>query len=114
MSPRLLSWHGAPFVLKAAAAAIVILNLLDASFTLVWTLSGLAIEANPLMDQALAHGPMRFMTVKLALVSLGLLLLWRLRVRKLAQVAIVGGALAYVVLLTYHLNEMPQLVALLG
>jgi len=102
-----------PF-LRAAAAAILIINLLDAAFTLVWTLSGLAVEANPLMEGELAAGPMQFMITKLALVSLGLLLLWRLRHRAFARVAIWGSACAYVLLLTYHLNAVPELVALLG
>jgi hypothetical protein len=101
-------------VLRAAAAAILVMNLLDAAFTLVWTLSGLAVEANPLMDLLLSISPIHFMSTKLALVSLGLLLLWRLRWRRTARVAIVGSALAYAALLTYHLNAVPQLVALLG
>ena len=108
------SWGRASLALRFAAAAIVIINLLDAAFTLVWTLSGLAVEANPLMAAELAAGPVRFMVTKMALVSLGLLLLWRLRGRPLARFAILGSAAAYIVLLTYHLNEMPQLVALLG
>jgi len=108
------AWPRTSPLLRAAAVAILVFNLLDATFTLVWTLSGLAVEANPLMDQVLAHSPVRFMVVKMALVSLGLLLLWRLRWRRAARFAIVGSALAYTVLLTYHLNEVPQLVALLG
>ncbi len=107
-------WEQASLVLRAAATAIVVINLLDAALTLIWTLSGLAIEANPLMDAELAAGPVRFMVTKLALVSLGLLLLWRLRRVPLARVAIMGSACAYILLLTYHLNEVPQLVALLG
>ena len=101
-------------MLRVAAAAIIVINLLDAAFTLVWTLSGMATEANPLMDVQLAYGPMRFMITKLTLVSLGLLLLWRLRGSPLARIAILGSAAAYVLLLTYHLNEVPQLVALLS
>jgi hypothetical protein len=108
------TWQRASLALRIAAAAIVVINLLDAAFTLVWTLSGMATEANPLMDVQLAYGPMRFMITKLTLVSLGLLLLWRLRGAPLARFAILGSAAAYVLLLTYHLNEVPQLVALLG
>ncbi len=104
-------WTRASLVLRLAAATILIINLLDAAFTLFWTLSGLAVEANPLMEHALADSPVRFMVIKLSLVSLGLLLLWRLRWRRLARVAIVGSALAYAALLTYHLNAMHELVA---
>jgi hypothetical protein len=113
MSPQ-HSWTQASLLLRMAAATILVINLLDAALTLIWTLSGLAVEANPLMEQVLAHSPLQFMAVKLALVSLGLLLLWRLRWRRTARVAIFASALAYALLLTYHLNEVPQLVALLG
>ena len=97
--------------LYGAAAAIVILNLADAMFTLLFTASGAAEEANPLMADALSS-PMRFMIVKLSLVSLGVLLLWRLRARRAAALGLVGSALAYSSLLLYHLSEAHQLVAL--
>ena len=104
----------ASLLLRVAAAAILVFNVIDAVLTLVWTLSGLAVEANPLMEQVLAHSPLGFMATKLALVSLGLLLLWRLRWRRTARYAIVGSALAYAALITYHLNAVPHLVARLA
>jgi hypothetical protein len=106
-------WTRASLALRIAAAVILLLNLLDASFTLLWTTSGLATEANPLMEQVLSHSPLQFMLVKTALVSLGLLLLWRLRWQRMAKLAIVGSALGYSVLAVYHLSEVHQLVALL-
>jgi cytochrome bd-type quinol oxidase subunit 2 len=100
-------------VVEVAAFALVILNLLDAVFTLVWVETGVAAEGNPLMDQAMAHGPLGFMAVKLALVSLGVLLLWRLRHRRAAATAIVASAIAYSAILVVHLSVVPQLVATL-
>jgi hypothetical protein len=96
-----------------AAVAVLLLNLLDAALTLVWTTAGVATEANPLLEHQLAASPVRFMVVKLALVSLALLLLWRLRWRRAAKIAIVGSALAYSALLCYHLSNVDQLVAIL-
>ncbi len=99
-------------ILQLAAGAILILNLLDAIFTLAYTGSGLAAEGNPLMDRALAYSPVSFMVVKLSLVSLGVLLLWRLRARRAAGFALIGSAVAYSSLLVYHLSAAHQLVAL--
>ncbi len=96
------------------AAFILILNVADAVFTLLYTGLGLAVEGNPLMDQAIVRGPVLFMVVKLALVSGGVLLLWQLRHRRAAVVAaaIAGGAAAYSFLLVYHLREAHRLIAL--
>ena len=109
-----LPWTRASLALRIAAGIILVLNLLDASFTLVWTTSGLATEANPLMDHVISRSPLQFMLVKVTLVSLGVLLLWRLRWQRMAKLAIVGSALAYGVLAVYHLSEVHQLVAMLG
>jgi len=94
------------------AAALLILNLLDAVLTLLWIDAGVAVEGNPLMDQALSGGPVGFMVIKLALVSLGVGLLWRLRHRRAAGIAMIATAAAYSSLFLYHLSAVPQLVAL--
>jgi hypothetical protein len=99
-------------LVAAAAAAIVILNLVDAVFTLLYTGSGMAAEGNPLMDQVLRTSPTAFMAVKLALVSLGVLMLWRLRQRRAAVVGLVATAAAYSTLCLYHLSEAHRLAAL--
>jgi hypothetical protein len=64
------------------------------------------------MDRVLAHSPVGFMTIKIALVSCGVLLLWRLRQRRAAVVGMVASAMAYSTLLVYHLSEAHRLVAL--
>jgi Domain of unknown function (DUF5658) len=99
-------------IVETAAFALVVLNLLDAVFTLVWIKSGVASEGNPFMDRAMAHGPVGFMVIKLALVSLSVLLLWRLRHRRAAATALVATAIAYASILCLHLSAaVPSLVA---
>lgn len=102
-----------PFV-TIAAATILILNLVDAVFTLLYTGTGVAAEGNPLMSGVLHASPTGFMIIKLALVSLGVLMLWRLRARRAAAVGLVATAMAYSTLLFYHLSEAHRLVALAG
>lgn len=98
--------------LTLIASAIVVLNLLDASFTLAYTTSGLATEANPVMDTALAVGPLAFMVAKLVMVSLAVLFLVRVRHHRAAAVGLVGAGATYTSLLLYHLSAMPALLAL--
>lgn len=99
-------------LLVAAGAVVVVLNLLDAMFTLVYTHAGLASESNPLMDHVLAASPVLFMVAKLGLVSLGVLLLWRLRSHRAARFGLVATGAAYVVLLGYHLSAVDRLAQL--
>jgi hypothetical protein len=100
--------------ISLVAAAVLVLNLADALFTLVYTRLGVAHESNPLMDRALGHGPVGFMIVKLGLVSLGVVLLVRLHERRSAiratELALAGSALAYATLLVYHLAAVPSLM----
>ena len=93
-----------------AGAIVVILNLFDAIFTLLYVRLGHATESNPLMDQMLAASPVLFMVAKLALVSLGVLLLWRLRDHRAARLGLVATGGAYVLLLCYHLSGVERLV----
>lgn len=98
--------------LTRVASAVVVLNLLDAIFTLAYTSSGVAVEANPLMGSALAASPLAFMLAKLALVSAAVLFLLRMRHHRTAVVGLVGAGATYATLLLYHLSEVPHLVAL--
>lgn len=91
------------------AAAVLVLNLVDAMFTLIYTRVGVATEANPLMAQALAASPLAFMAAKLALVSLGVALLWRLRARRAAVAGLIAAGTAYTGLLLYHLSAVHHL-----
>jgi len=92
------------------SSAVVILNLLDAVFTMMYTHAGYATEANPLMAVALASTPVVFVLAKLSLVSLGVLLLWRVRHRTFAAVGLVASAATYALIVVYHLSAVPELV----
>lgn len=97
-----------------AAGFVVVLNLIDAMFTLVYTRSGLATEANPLMDQVLHRSPVLFMLAKLTLVSLGVLVLWRWRERRTARFGLIATCGAYMMLLCHHLSGVEHLSRIVG
>jgi len=97
-------------VIFVAAGFVVVLNLLDAMFTLAYTRGGIAVEGNPLMEQALAVSPLVFMLAKLAIVSLGVLLLWRQRERLSARIGLFATSATYVLLIGYHLSAARTLV----
>lgn len=90
--------------------AAIILNLLDAVFTLIGITSGAAVEANPLMNALLAISPTVFVTGKLALVYIGLAVLWRLRERRSAASGIIGAVAVYAGVLVYHLTMFAPMV----
>jgi hypothetical protein len=103
-TPEQLSW------LTGIVIAVLVLNLLDALFTLVWVRAGLAVEANSLMRDLVENNAFLFVATKLALVSLGSLLLWRQRRHPIAVVAIFGVFLAYYLVLLYHLQYSSVLI----
>lgn len=84
--------------------ALLLLNLLDAIFTLWWVGTGVAVEANALLRDLVVDHPFRFILTKLGLVSLGSILLWRLRQHPLAVIAIFGAFLIYYLVLLHHLR----------
>jgi hypothetical protein len=96
--------------LGGVVKGVLVLNLLDVLFTLVWVGTGLAREANPLLDELVSLRPVGFAAVKLALVGLGSLLLWRHRQRPLAVVAIFLAFLLYYFVLLWHLRFLGLLV----
>lgn len=92
--------------LRYLVAGILVSNLIDAAFTIVWTTAGMATEANPLMTEVLARSPVLFMLAKLALVSGGIFLLFRLRKRRLALAGIYGCGCIYAGLIVYHMTQL--------
>jgi hypothetical protein len=86
------------------------LNLLDAMFTLVWINAGLAREANPLLEKFVLDQPVMFSVVKLSLVALGSLLLWRYRFRPLAVVGIFVAFIVYYLVLLYHIGFLSLVI----
>lgn len=103
-TPEQMSW------LTGVVIAVLVLNVLDALFTLVWVRAGLAVEANSLMRDLIENNAFLFVATKLGLVSLGSLLLWRQRTHPIAVVAIFGVFLAYYFVLLYHLQYSSVLV----
>ena len=99
--------------LRGIVKGVLVLNLLDAVFTLLWVWAGLAKEANPLMRELVLHHPVAFAAIKLALVGLGSLLLWRWRDRPLAIVAIFVAFLAYYGLLLAHVGFLSLVIGAL-
>jgi hypothetical protein len=90
--------------LHGIVQATLVLNLFDAVFTLIWVRAGLAREANELLRVLVEEHALAFVGVKLALVSLGSLLLWRLRERPAAVIGIFAAFLVYYAILLYHLQ----------
>lgn len=91
-------------LLLGVVKAILVLNLLDAIFTLWWVGVGVAVEANTLLRDLVTDNPLGFVLAKLGLVSLGSVLLWRQRQHPLAVFAIFGAFALYYLILLYHLH----------
>lgn len=103
-TPREYAW------LETIVKTVIVLNVFDAIMTMIWVSAGAAIEANPFLSDLVSAAPLSFVAVKLALVSLGSLLLWRNRGHALAVVAIFVAFLAYYFLLLYHLRALKAAV----
>lgn len=91
--------------LKGIIIAVLALNTLDAGLTLYVVLNGLATEANPFME-TLIDRPILFVVVKTALVVFGCRLLWGLKKRPLAVMAIFFAFLVYYGVLLFHLHHL--------
>ena len=96
--------------LKGIVKWMLVLNLCDALFTLVWVRWGLAREANTLLDELVNEQAVAFVATKLGLVSLGSWVLWRRRDRPLAVIAIFIAFVLYYLVLLYHLQYASGLV----
>jgi hypothetical protein len=96
--------------LDGIVKAVIVLNLLDAVFTLFWVRAGLAVEANALMRDLVDNHAFLFVTTKIVLVSLGSWLLWKRRAHPVAVIAIFVAFLAYYLVLLYHLQYSSLLV----
>lgn len=92
--------------LRGIVAVVLVLNALDGILTLLWIFTHRATEANPLMAELLSLHPVLFMVGKLSLVTFGTVLLWRLRRRAGAVVALFMVFLVYYFLLLYHLQAL--------
>ena len=86
--------------------AIFVMNVLDAFMTLVWVYTGRAVEANVFIADLVHNYPQTFVLVKLLVVAFASFVLWRLRKRPLAVIAIFAAFLSYYFLVIYHLQAM--------
>jgi len=90
--------------LRTAVLLVLVLNLADAVFTMLWVETGIATEANVLLRDLIERSAVSFAAAKIGLVSLGVLLLWRQRQRPLASFGIALCCIAYNGLFAYHLG----------
>ena len=93
-----------------ALVSLVIMNFLDAVFTLLWVEGGWATEMNPMMAEALSMGPGAFILIKLGLVSLAVTLLWMRREHIVARMLVPPLALIYCCVVTFHLLFMGNVI----
>ena len=91
--------------LYAIVKWILVLNLLDGVFTLIWVNHFGAGEMNVLLSDLVHTSALQFMLVKLTLVSLGILFLWRNRNNAVALLGIFFAFFAYYMVLLVHLEE---------
>ncbi|RJO65488.1 MAG: hypothetical protein C4523_15920 [Myxococcales bacterium] len=85
---------------------IFILNVADGVLTLFWVFDASVEEWNPLLARLVKESPVLFMLVKIALVLLGSILLFRFRSNAYAVIGLFVAFMAYYYLLLYHLNAM--------
>jgi hypothetical protein len=103
-SPQHFRW------LHGIVKTVLVMNLLDAIFTLLWVRAGLAKEANTLLDELVEGHALAFIFVKLSLVSLGSLLLWSQRERPVAVIGVFLAFIAYYYILLFHLSYASTLI----
>ena len=99
------------FTVSLSPAVVVFGNLLDGLFTLTLLQLRLVHEANPLMRWMYQASPLSFMTVKLAVVQLGVVALCRQRGNPASRLAIKAGAVLYAAIVCYHLTVIAWLPA---
>ena len=96
--------------LHGIVKTVLVLNLLDAVFTLVWVRFGFAREANVMIARLVEDHALGFVAVKLGLVGMGSWLLWQRRNHATAVIAIFVAFLAYYLVLLYHVQYAATLV----
>ena len=89
--------------LRTMIFLVFLLNAVDAVFTVYWITGAESWETNPLMDLLLGIHPVVFVAVKLLLVALASVLLWRYRRQRVAVIGIFGLFIVYYWLLIGHL-----------
>jgi hypothetical protein len=88
-------------------AYIIFFNLIDIYATLWFINNNLAIEANPLMFEALENGAVFFVFIKLFLVIGGCYILGKNKSKKIARFSILVAFMVYFTLMIYFLFNLP-------
>jgi hypothetical protein len=90
--------------LYSVAKWVLLLNLLDGVFTLIWVEFFGAGETNIILSDLVHDSALMFMLVKLTLVSLGVLFLWRNRSNPLAVICLFFAFFSYYLVLLFHIQ----------
>ena len=90
--------------LYGIAKWVLVLNLLDGAFTIMWVEHFGAGELNVMMADLVHTSALNFMLAKMTLVSLGILFLWRNRNNALAVVCLFFAFFSYYLVLLFHLQ----------
>ena len=90
------------FVSNILLPALVILTLVDLAATVYWVSSGLATEANPLLEAAIQKSFLFFAITKIALVYFGIFILNRFKGRKLVFRLAIFAVCAYLAVTVWH------------
>jgi len=81
---------------------LIILNIIDAIATFYWVSEGIASEINPLMQNWLQISASAFVVMKLILVLICTICLWKFRSRSLAHILIIPVILVYFYVFIIH------------
>lgn len=88
---------------------LLILNLIDGVSTIIFLIAGKATEANPLMNLLWQFGPVSFISFKLFIVSMGVVLIANYFAKKnprFALSALILATIPYVMVLFHHLRNL--------
>jgi hypothetical protein len=96
------SLHQRLFTFMRLLSALIVMNVLDGFFTLVWVSTNQATEANPLMELTLDIHPVLFIVVKITLVYLGAIILMRYWEKAFAVLSLAVALCFYSLVLSYH------------
>jgi len=88
--------------ITALLGLTLVFNLIDLVSTVTFVTLGYAEEANPLMASLLELGAPVFAAAKIAMVSVGVYVLWRFRHLAVARAGSVAVSAAYGALMLYH------------
>ena len=86
--------------------SIFVMNIFDACFTLLWVDARLAIELNPLMNWLIEQSPGAFLFIKIFLVTLALMLIFKNRHKLISRALIVPVFAVYAWVSMIHINAI--------